>query len=334
MSCAGHPTLKTPNIDRLANEGVRFANMFCTTSLCSPSRASILTGLYAHTHGVRDNFTELPTNLTHWPMHCGKRDRNRERVAGQEDPLATALLLRILDRKPGDAKNRGSMKMTRRCFLSHTAGASALSLAVPAFAAQPATKAKPGGPGPTDSALEQAASKPVLQLNGLKEPVIIESIEVLRKGRDYFVRVRSKDGAEGVSVDDGRMPILHPLLTQLVIPYFIGKDARDLEEHLFQVYRYQSNYKYLGLALWCPVNSKPSSDSPILSNASASASRGCATVVSRTLYIDAIFKVRETRLPRPFVINPGGSAPSTSGIQIADVCQVTPWASVESAVNT
>src|SRR5213080_3004210 len=64
MSCAGHPTLKTPNIDRIAHEGVRFANMFCTTSLCSPSRASILTGLYAHSHGVRDNFTELPGRLS------------------------------------------------------------------------------------------------------------------------------------------------------------------------------------------------------------------------------------------------------------------------------
>lgn len=68
MSCAGHPALKTPNLDRIAKEGVRFANTFCTTSLCSPSRASILTGLYAHTHGVRDNFTELPIGLTHWPM--------------------------------------------------------------------------------------------------------------------------------------------------------------------------------------------------------------------------------------------------------------------------
>ncbi|MBM4002487.1 MAG: sulfatase [Planctomycetes bacterium] len=68
MSCAGHPVLKTPNIDRLASEGVRFENMFCTTSLCSPSRASILTGLYAHHHGVRDNFTELPSHLTHWPQ--------------------------------------------------------------------------------------------------------------------------------------------------------------------------------------------------------------------------------------------------------------------------
>ena len=68
MSCAGHPSLKTPNIDRLATEGVRFANMFCTTSLCSPSRASILSGLYAHSHGVTNNFTDFPTTLTHWPM--------------------------------------------------------------------------------------------------------------------------------------------------------------------------------------------------------------------------------------------------------------------------
>ena len=67
LSCAGHPTLKTPQIDRLAEEGVRFANAFCTTSLCSPSRASILTGLYAHRHGVRNNFTELGTDLAHWP---------------------------------------------------------------------------------------------------------------------------------------------------------------------------------------------------------------------------------------------------------------------------
>jgi arylsulfatase A-like enzyme len=67
MSCAGHPTLKTPQIDRIAHEGLRFQNTFCTTSLCSPSRASILTGLYAHKHGVRDNFTELPSELVHWP---------------------------------------------------------------------------------------------------------------------------------------------------------------------------------------------------------------------------------------------------------------------------
>lgn len=67
IGCYGSAHVKTPRIDTLAAEGVRFANAFCTTSLCSPSRASILTGLYAHAHGVRDNFTELPPALPHWP---------------------------------------------------------------------------------------------------------------------------------------------------------------------------------------------------------------------------------------------------------------------------
>ena len=67
LSCAGHPYLKTPHIDALANEGLFFENMFCTTSLCSPSRASILSGLYAHAHGVTNNFTEYPTELASFP---------------------------------------------------------------------------------------------------------------------------------------------------------------------------------------------------------------------------------------------------------------------------
>ena len=66
LGCYGSKHVKTPNIDRLASEGVLFKNTFCTTSLCSPSRASILTGLYAHRHGVRDNFTELPA-IPQWP---------------------------------------------------------------------------------------------------------------------------------------------------------------------------------------------------------------------------------------------------------------------------
>ncbi|MBM3854297.1 MAG: sulfatase [Verrucomicrobia bacterium] len=67
LGCYGSAHVRTPHIDALAAGGVRFANAFCTTSLCSPSRASILTGLYAHRHGVRDNFTELPPHLPHWP---------------------------------------------------------------------------------------------------------------------------------------------------------------------------------------------------------------------------------------------------------------------------
>jgi arylsulfatase A-like enzyme len=67
MSCAGHPFLKTPNMDRLANEGTRFVNAFVTTSLCSPSRASLLSGVYAHTHKVLNNFTDFPNELPNYP---------------------------------------------------------------------------------------------------------------------------------------------------------------------------------------------------------------------------------------------------------------------------
>lgn len=59
--------IQTPHIDRLAAEGARFENMFVTTSLCSPSRASFLSGLYAHAHGVRNNFTDYPRDLPSFP---------------------------------------------------------------------------------------------------------------------------------------------------------------------------------------------------------------------------------------------------------------------------
>ena len=58
----GHPFLKTPNMDRLIREGVLFSNAFVTTSLCSPSRASFLTGRYASSHGVINNFTPWNEN--------------------------------------------------------------------------------------------------------------------------------------------------------------------------------------------------------------------------------------------------------------------------------
>jgi N-acetylglucosamine-6-sulfatase len=55
LGCTGHPFVQTPNIDRIAAEGVRFRNAFCTTPLCSPVRACLLTGLHTHHHGILDN---------------------------------------------------------------------------------------------------------------------------------------------------------------------------------------------------------------------------------------------------------------------------------------
>ncbi len=67
LGCMGHPHIKTPHIDALAEQGMLFENSFCTTSLCSPSRGSILSGLYAHAHGVTNNFTEYPEDMPTFP---------------------------------------------------------------------------------------------------------------------------------------------------------------------------------------------------------------------------------------------------------------------------
>ncbi len=59
ISAYGSPYIKTPNIDRLAKEGALYQNMFCTNSLCAPSRATLLTGKFSHKNGHRDNSTQF-----------------------------------------------------------------------------------------------------------------------------------------------------------------------------------------------------------------------------------------------------------------------------------
>lgn len=99
-------------------------------------------------------------------------------------------------------------------------------------------------------------------------PVKIASIEILRAqpnilglplpsltghGKIYLVRTTSTDGATGIAVAHEYIEYLYPILQQLVIPYFIGKDARDLESLVDEVYIFRCNYKFAGLALWCCV---------------------------------------------------------------------------------
>lgn len=63
------PFIKTPNLDRLAQGGAYLPNAFVTTSLCSPSRASILTGLYAHKHQVVDNNNPVSEDLVFYSQY-------------------------------------------------------------------------------------------------------------------------------------------------------------------------------------------------------------------------------------------------------------------------
>jgi L-alanine-DL-glutamate epimerase-like enolase superfamily enzyme len=137
------------------------------------------------------------------------------------------------------------MKFDRRFFIKSGFGAGVLTAAQGCLSA---------GPRKTSLAqLNKAAAAPVLKISSIKSPVKIASIELVRGRRNYFVRTRSTDGAVGIAVTNGRAAYLYPILQKQVIPYFIGKDARDLESLIDGVYVYRSNYKLSGVALWCCV---------------------------------------------------------------------------------
>jgi L-alanine-DL-glutamate epimerase-like enolase superfamily enzyme len=102
--------------------------------------------------------------------------------------------------------------------------------------------------------LDEIIKQPVLKKQLFTTPVIIESLELLRLNKTFLCRVRSKDGATGISVaNNDQMISLYPVFLNRLQPFFIGKDARDLEALLDGVYVYQSNYKMQNLALWVPL---------------------------------------------------------------------------------
>jgi L-alanine-DL-glutamate epimerase-like enolase superfamily enzyme len=135
------------------------------------------------------------------------------------------------------------MESKRRDFVGGVLAAGAGALVPPASAAERT--------GPDRGALERAAAQPVLRKDGLRSPVVIESVRLLKKGSEHFVHVRSKDGAEGISLaNPGRANYLDKLAKQRVMPFFVGKDARDLDNLLWELYRSGDNYKLQGLAFW------------------------------------------------------------------------------------
>lgn len=109
---------------------------------------------------------------------------------------------------------------------------------------------------PPARALDTLQHAPVLRRELLKTPVTIDAIDVLRAGPHILVRVRSTDGAEGLAVgQSGVLETTWPILTRRVAPFFLKKDARELEALVDGVYLASSNYKWQGLPFWVPVAS-------------------------------------------------------------------------------
>ncbi len=136
------------------------------------------------------------------------------------------------------------MRPTRRAFVRTALGTGMLaSMARPGRAAEDLRE--------TYRRLDEAAGAPVLRLDGLEKPVKIASMELIRNRRNFLVRVRTTDGAEGIGVPNA-MHLVHtyPIFLNRVAPFFVGKDARELEPMLWELYRRDDNYKYQGLALW------------------------------------------------------------------------------------
>jgi L-alanine-DL-glutamate epimerase-like enolase superfamily enzyme len=107
---------------------------------------------------------------------------------------------------------------------------------------------------PDLSDLDEILSTPVLNTGRFDRPIIVKSIELLRFGDNFLCRVRSTDGAEGISVSNNMvMTHLYPIFVRRIQPFFLGKDLRDWENLLEEVYVHDSNYKMQNLAFWVPL---------------------------------------------------------------------------------
>jgi len=102
--------------------------------------------------------------------------------------------------------------------------------------------------------LDAILSQPVFRRELFSDPVIIQSVELLHYQNSWLARVRSKDGHEGIAVSNAQqMETFYPVFTQRFAPFFIGKDARDLEAVMLESTVHDSNYKAKGLAIWVPL---------------------------------------------------------------------------------
>jgi L-alanine-DL-glutamate epimerase-like enolase superfamily enzyme len=151
------------------------------------------------------------------------------------------------------------MESDRRRFISAAVAGGLASLPRAARATRAAVSGGSSSEPPSSelvarySRLDGILKSPVLKKELFSTPVIIESVELLRYGNSYLCRVRSRDGAEGISVGHSGMRTLYPIFLSNLQPFFIGKDARELDLILEKVYVFEFNFRYNGITLGLPL---------------------------------------------------------------------------------
>jgi L-alanine-DL-glutamate epimerase-like enolase superfamily enzyme len=147
------------------------------------------------------------------------------------------------------------MKTSRRKFISTAAtgslAASMLPLTVYGSEAKPGTSVN--DLKSRYAKLDEILKQPVLKRELFASPVIIETVELLRFENSFICRVRSKDGAEGISIGHNDLSVFFPIFLRRVQPFFIGQDARDLDLILDRIYIYNFNFRLNGITLGLPL---------------------------------------------------------------------------------
>ena len=94
----------------------------------------------------------------------------------------------------------------------------------------------------------------ILDVKLIDKAIIIESAALLKNEEGFFLRIRGKNGEEGIAPCSGMASYLHLLLQKKIIPYILGKDARKMEDFFEEAFVSDLNYKIQGLAWWCCIS--------------------------------------------------------------------------------
>jgi len=147
------------------------------------------------------------------------------------------------------------MRTNRRQLLATAlAGGMAAGTSAPlSYGSQASSANAAGALNSRYAVLDKILQQPVLKRELFKTPVIIESLELLRYEGNFLCRVRSRDGAEGISVGHSSLRSLYPIFVHSLQPFFLGKDARDLDRLMEKVLIYSFNFRLSGMALGIPL---------------------------------------------------------------------------------